>query len=402
MKTGFKVLGAIFALGTVVLLLLHVFLQHGLTKAMREVVLPRVKQKTGIDVRVERLSINVAAGHLYLKGVAVRNPDGFLVDDLVSVGLVDVEVDVMSLFKQKPIRVKHLTVEDSLVNIVRNVDGVLNIDVVQEGLPTKPSTPSDPSGNPAVPKPGEPEPLPEILIEQINCLAKVRYVDMRFDAVDLMLALALDGHGLGTIRDADAEWGELLLKGSLGGDKTRFITDLQLDLAQVADPQSLSFDLAGRIMEIDPKIMGKVYDSLGIRSAPFGFDPDLHCRDNRFAQSSFALNLKHIQLEDKLADKLGGMGSIDSLRFPVPVEGTLQEPSVNVQDALVKALGGNTRSLLNAFLRGAAAKETGAEEPPDSLSDAAVEILGDKVDEIGKNEALKKDLKDIGRKLFGK
>ena len=39
MKTSFKVLGAIMALGLVILLGLHLFLQYGLTKAMRDVVL---------------------------------------------------------------------------------------------------------------------------------------------------------------------------------------------------------------------------------------------------------------------------------------------------------------------------------------------------------------------------
>ena len=85
MKTTLKTLAAIFALGLVVLLGLHLFLQHGLTKTMREVVLPRIKAKTGIDARVGRLSINLPSGILYLDDVAVKNPDGFLLENLASV-----------------------------------------------------------------------------------------------------------------------------------------------------------------------------------------------------------------------------------------------------------------------------------------------------------------------------
>ena len=89
------------------------------------------------------------------------------------------------------------------------------------------------------------------------------------------------------------------------------------------------------------------------------------------------------------------MGSIGSLRFPVTVRGTLDAPVIDVREALFKALGGNTRSLLDAFLKGAAGKEAGLDRPPESIPDAVVEILGEHVEEIGENEAAKKVLKDL-------
>ncbi len=407
MKTTFKVVGAIFGLGLVILIGLHLFLQFGLTKAMREVVLPRVQQETGIEVRVEGLSINVVQGRLYLKGIAVRNPEGFLLENLASVEKVEVEVDIPSLLKQKLVRVKNVTIDDALVNVVRNKDGEINLNKLQEGLPQPPSSkgeePLPETGKPAGEQPPAeggpgaeaPKPLPEILIEALACQTRVRYVDLKLNQLDIALDLRVTGKKLGTQRDPAAVWGQLNLTGSLGDDKTSFITELELNLAPVTDPASLSFDLTGRIMEIDPKIMEEVYDKMGIRSAPFGFDPQLHCRNNRFEDSSFSLNLKNIRMEDKLARKLGGMGSIDALRFPVPVKGTLQEPFVDVQESLIRAFGGNTQSLMNAFLKGAAAKEAGLDEPPENMTDAAVEILGKHVEEIGDNEAAKKVLKDL-------
>jgi hypothetical protein len=158
------------------------------------------------------------------------------------------------------------------------------------------------------------------------------------------------------------------------------VTDLDLQLAPVTDPQSPSFDLTGRILEIDPRIMQEAYSRLGIRSAPFGFDPQLHCRDGVFEQSRVALNLNSIKLEDKLADRLGGMGSIQSLRFVVPVEGTLQSPEIDVQGSLLSAMGGNAQSLLDSLLKGAA----------------------DEINPGEGNEAVESGLKSLGRKLFGK
>jgi hypothetical protein len=92
------------------------------------------------------------------------------------------------------------------------------------------------------------------------------------------------------------------------------------------------------------------------------------------------LNLTDIKLEGKLADHLGGMGSIESLRLVVPVEGTLQSPRVDVQGSLLSAIGGNTQSMLDALLKGAA-----EEVAPD-----------------GAEDAVESGLKSLGRKLFGK
>ncbi len=328
MKTNFKVIASVFTLGFVILTLLHIFLQYGLTKTLRNVVLPRIRQEAGIDVQVGRLSINVAGGRLYLKNVSIRNPEGFALENLPSVDRIEVLVDVPSLFRQKPLRVKKVELRNAVVNVVRNRDGELNFNALQERLTTPPKQPA-PSRQP-LPESGgrEPptehpapdsKPLPEVLIETLQCGAKLRYLDMNYESLDLTLVLEVDGQGLSTQRDPATPWGRMLLNGSLGEDGTRFVTDLDLQLAPVTDPQSPSFDLTGRIMEIDPRIMQEAYSRLGIRSAPFGFDPQLHCRKGAFERSKVALNLTDIQLEDKLATRLGGMGSIASLRFVVPV-----------------------------------------------------------------------------------
>ncbi|HSR87858.1 MAG TPA: hypothetical protein VLL07_02795, partial [Pontiella sp.] len=89
MKTNFKVIGLVFGLGLVILIILQVFLQYGLTKTMRDVVLPRIRQETGIDVQVGRLSINLAGGRLLLKNVSVRNPEGFALENLASVDRIE-------------------------------------------------------------------------------------------------------------------------------------------------------------------------------------------------------------------------------------------------------------------------------------------------------------------------
>jgi len=405
MKTTFKVITAIFALGLVILFGLHLFLQYGLTKTMRDVVLPRVKAETGIDVRVGSLSINVPNGILYLKDLVVKNPEGFLLENLVSIERVVVEVDPLSLLKQKLIVVNNIEVEKALVNVIRNKAGEFNINAVQEELPQAPVPDREKPALEKVPdlgkQPGaeappvEAKPLPEILIEALQCKTVVRYIDFKLNQLDIALRLNVIGSNLSTQKDPAAPWGDLSVIGSLGNDRTSFVTDLMLHLAPVSDSENPSFDLKGRVMEIDPRIMAEAYSKLGIRSAPFGLEPLIYCREGEFQHSSISLNLKDIVFEDKLAGRLGGMASVGSLRFPVPIEGTLQQPSVNVQAALTGAISGNAQTLLASFLRGAAAKEAGLDQPPEDLTDAAVEVLGEHVGEVGDSETVKKVLKDL-------
>lgn len=406
MKTTFKVLTAIFMLGLVILIGLHLFLQFGLTQSMQEVVLPRIKSETGIDVRVGRLSINLPNGILYLNDVAVKNPDGFLLENLAAVERVRIEVDLFSLLKQNPILVKSIEVENALLNVIRNKDGEINLNQLVPPSPSPAPVPEieqpAPEREPEVaretipaPERTEPKTLPEVLIEMLQCRAKLRYVDFKLNELDIALDLSVIGSNLSTQRDPSVPWGEVAVIGSLGNKRTRFVTDLRMQLAPLADPQSPSFDLTGRIMEIDPRIMEEVYSKLGIRSAPFGLDPQIQCRNGRFQNSVVTLSLKDIVLEDKLADRLGGMASIGTLRFPVSIEGTLQEPTVDVERALYGALGGNVQTLLSSFLKGAAARETGLSEPPDDLTDSAVIVLGEHVDEIGESETITKVLQDL-------
>ena len=424
MKKTFKVLVSIAALGVVILLVFHLVMLYGLTSAMRKVVLPQLKEQTGIDARVGGLSINIAKGMMFLNDVEIKNPEGFLLENLASVDRIEVEVDIPSLFKQKLIRVKRVEIDNALVNVIRNQDGDINVTVLQEGLPpaqpvgepvpdigtdveTVPGEDGEPGpdiGSPdsgTIPEPGlpappeEPAPIQEMVIDALLCRAKVHYIDFRLNQLDIALDLRMVARGLSTQLDPATPWGTVDLVGALGNDKGSFRTDLDLRLAPITDPQVLSFDLTGKILEIDPRIMQKLYEELGIRSDPFGFEPRFQCRENQFRDSQMALILNNVQLDKKLAKKLGGMGLVESLRFVVPVEGSLEEPSVDFKSAFMGAVGGNTRAILDAWLKGAAAEEAGLEEPPETVSEAVVEILGEKIEEIGENEELKKVLKDL-------
>ncbi|WP_372806623.1 hypothetical protein [Pontiella sp.] len=409
MKKTFKVLGLMFVLGAAILGIVHLVMLFGLTGAMRDVVLPRIKQETGLDARVGKLSINLAEGVLFLDDVEVRNPEGFLLENLASVERMRVEVDFVSLIRQKPIHVKRVEIRRALVNVVRNKKGDLNIHMLREGLAQRPAEPTGEPGRPAEPTPPgkapEPElpapeakPLPEMLFDAILCKAELRYVDLKLKKLDIALDLTVIGQGLSTQRDPAVPWGAVSVVGALGDDRRSFATDLRMSLAPVTDPNRLSFDLSGKILEIDPKIMEEIYEELRIRSDPFGLEPVFHCRENRFENSRVTLSLENVRLEARLAKELGGMASVGTLRFPVAVQGTLQRPQADWQGAAMAAIGGNAGTLLDSLLKGVVEEQTGIAAVPTNRAavvEAAVEALGKEVKAIGKSDTVKKVLKDL-------
>lgn len=420
MKTTFKILGALLALGAVALLGLHLFLRFGLTQAMNETVLPRIKSDYGLDVAVGGLSLNLPAGTLSLKDVQIRNPEGFVLENLATVGRVEVKLDLLSLLGQDPIVVKNVDVERLRINLVRNEHGEFNVLALRETLsppaaakgkgvqvpPQAPSREAKPGGRPTAPAP-QPEtrevgPLPEVLLENLAFRAKLHYLDFKLNNLDLTLDLALTGENLSTLRGADAPWGALLLWGSVGSERSRFVTDLRAKVAPLLDPQNPSFDLKGKVMEIDPRILGKVFEKLGIRSDPFGIEPEIHCRDGAFKDSFLRLELKQVELGGKVSKHLGGPATIGTLRVSVPLGGTLQSPRFDVQEALASAVADNAHEVVSSLLSGVVAQKAGVTNGVSSnLTDAAVEVAADKVKKIGKSEATQKELAELAKSLGG-
>ncbi|WP_372799248.1 AsmA family protein, partial [Pontiella sp.] len=398
----------------------------------------------------------VPKGMLYLDDVQLRNPEGFLLENMASVERINVKVNVKSMLLQQPLIVHHVEVENALVNVIRNEAGEINVNSLKgpraEEAPEQPEPVPPPDAPPEkVPEPGKippkpkPEkPLPELLFERILCNATVRYIDFKLDQLDIALQLQAKAVNLSTLSDPEAGWGAAQITGSLGNDHNSYKTELNLRLAPVRSVDQLSFDLTGRIMEIDPRSLESLWKRAGIRPAPFGIEPEFHSRNHAFVNSQVSVSMKEVALEDKLSRKLGGMGTVETLSLTVPITGTLDRPRGDFQSALMSAIGKNAGSLLNAWIKGQAGKygvetaevpttvdaavdvlgeavkEIGESEtvkkvlkdladgepsatnaPPPISSDTAVEILGEHIEEIGENEELKKELKNLGKWLFG-
>jgi len=390
MKKMLKILLVVFSLGVVALIGLHFFLQYGLTNTMRKVVLPRIEEETGIRATIGDLSINLPKGTLNLWDVAIKNPKGFVLDDAAKVDHILIKIDFWALLTADKIKIEKIAVHDALVNVIRNKEGDLNLKAFEKPERAKPKTEQE--------KRAKKEKLkrdwPEILITDLACNATIKYLDFKLNELDLSLDLTLTGDHISTVKTPNTRWGNLFLVGGVGSEKSKFSTDLWMKIAPIRDPNSLSFDLTGRVMELDPRMLDKIYKKLKVKSMPFGVNPDLYVRENKFEHSKVYFELNNITFEKSLSEHLGDMASIESLKMPIPVRGTLQKPKFNVQQAFLDSVNPNSESILKAFLQG----KLDLEKPPEDITDASVEFLGKKVDEIGENEALKKLIKDVVNK----
>jgi len=391
MKKLLKILFTILSLGIISLIGLHFFLQHGLTNTMQNIVLPRIEKETGIRATIQNLSINLLKGTLNLREVAIKNPEGFVLDDAAKIDHILVRIDFWALLTTDQIKIEDIEIKNALLNVIRNPQGQINLkEFEKETLSLEPTSQGEKTTgiDTTQTEKKEEEALPEILIRALHINATVKYLDFKLNELDLSLQLKLVGDHISTLKTPNTRWGNLALVGSAGSKKSRFITNLKMKLAPINDPNRLSFDLSGKVMEIDQRMLDKLYEKLNIKSMPFGINPDVHIRENQFTNSKLNLELNNITFTHHSSKHVI---NIDNLTLPIPVKGTLKNPKIDLQEALKTSMNSNSKSILKAFLQ----NELNLENTPEDITDAGVDLLGKKVDKIGENEALKKLLKDV-------
>ena len=109
----------------------------------------QLRARTGFEVSVASLSCNVFSGRLAVRGLVLRNPASFPVNDFVELRDFSAAADVWSLLSDRLV-VDDLTVDVRKVTLVRRADGRSNTEVFQQAL----------AGSPAGPAPAAVAPLP--------------------------------------------------------------------------------------------------------------------------------------------------------------------------------------------------------------------------------------------------
>ncbi len=377
----------------ILMVLLHLGLLYGLSWVVKKTVLPQVASQLDVEVCLGRLSVNLPAGLVVLRDIKISNLEDFIPDKLAIIPYAEIKVEVGSLFTRNPLMVRHVYLKNGEINLVRNRQGVLNFHVLQkrlsdaavgtEGIDAPPEDVAPDMAyrrarkvptKEAPARAGYPAKPVEIRIEKVICTANVRYLDMRLPSLDLLLNMDLIAEGLSTESDPAAPWASVRLTGGWGVDRNGSKANLSMHLAPVTDTEALSFDLTGRIMGIDPRLLGDASKKLGIGSSPFGVDLRFHCRAGQLESSHLTVNLRDVNIASALGYDDGHVPT-QALQFSVPIEGSLKKPKINIAGALQSAIRRNAPAFLGALLEGAAEKVGGFEQPVNDLKEAATAII---------------------------
>ncbi|NLB59859.1 MAG: hypothetical protein GX806_02085, partial [Lentisphaerae bacterium] len=94
-----KLLIALVALVVLVVLGLQLFLQYGLTEALKKYILPAAKERLQVDAALEGVSVNLLAGSFTLRGLQVINPSGFQEPTMLALRRCRVKIGIPALFR---------------------------------------------------------------------------------------------------------------------------------------------------------------------------------------------------------------------------------------------------------------------------------------------------------------
>jgi hypothetical protein len=366
MKVLFKILKWFVA----VLLLLAVlmvgglygFLKHGLTGTVQQYVLPAVLEQTGLDAELDHVSLDLFKGVFDISGVRVKNPAGFAESNLLEVESAAVAVQLKSLLGRDPIVVQRIKLQGAQLHVVRNREKVINLQQIQQELKlpvakgsslpeqvkvpeNQPAMETPPEAVPAVP--ATPMPLPALVLRALEADVTVDYADHSEEPIVETGALALNlrGRNLATATAGDVPWGELYLMATVKVNGHEFPVNFNMLLAPYESPETLSFDLKGVPFEVDGSWISKAIDKLGVASKKVWLEVDVKAREGVFVvpDSVIGTELKGATLDKSVA---GVELTASSLKFELPVSGTVMQPVIDWQGSLNSVIKQNQKVLL--------------------------------------------------------
>ncbi len=386
MKKALRILGKVLGwMVLAVVLLLVVVLAVGPNLAVK-VVNAKARNFVNAEVSLKDIDLNLFRGYIELEGLRVAQPEGFEGEPLLELPHAHVKLNVGSLLKP-PIVIRDVAVKDLSASIIKNADGVLNVEKLVR-------TPPEPEGEPEAKKPAGAPPavaLDSLLIENL----KVRYVDSSFDHKD-PLDVGVNGLVLSVtdiLFDTSAKPGRVLPGRVKLTSKITQGKDADAHLGAIARLGVLSTNvpavnagvrLAGLNLEvIDPVLPAGI--GTGIAAVLGGSILDVE------ADISMASDVRNIDVV--LVNK--------SMRLPLPTGGGFDTIMADLGKLLAARLGGQVASMAgNVGAAGVEVAGTAAESAL-AVGKGAGRIVGNiggGLLKMGKG-ALKGDVKSVGAAL---
>ncbi len=134
-------------IGAAVIVVGLLFLVARLDDVVQGLIERRVAALTGTPVQVEKVAIALAEGRASVRGLTVANPPGFQAPNALTLGEVQVELDLRSLLAD-PLVIDEIRIVDPHVFYEVNADGIANIDAIRGTVEARRHKPHAPAATP--------------------------------------------------------------------------------------------------------------------------------------------------------------------------------------------------------------------------------------------------------------
>ncbi len=376
----------------VLLVGLLVFLSHGITESTRKWALPMISARTGLEIRVERVSANPLAGSVTLHGVHVANPAGFDKADMLFLRRGSVTLGLRDLLRGGVTGIRKARVNDGLLTVVRNADGDVNVSEMARAVQratTHGPTPDAPEQEES-PANGA-QPASPFRIGDAAAKLLTTYVDHKLFPTPVQLSLHLDVRlqNIATRGPADALSGAVSARAVMAGKDDRGTVQLHGMLGPVADPPRLSFVASAKIEDLSVGILRLLAEQQELKLGWVSGSLNLQCDNGVFdtEKSALRLTFHNTGFTGRMKEKMQGMEKLERFTMIAPISGTLAEPQIDVQAALQQAMLGD--EVLGAVLRHV--MEQGG-QPPQELRESDEDRI-----KKGKSFDLDKFIREIRR-----
>jgi len=378
------------------------FLTEGLTSALNEHIFPTLQSEYGLDLTIENAQVHLLKGRAEVAGLTLRNLEGYEKPMLLTAETLFLQIEWLSLLKRDLLVIKRAEAAGITLSVERNEQQKINIKELVEKLQSaKPldeqvlkemAEDLDPEERIPVAAAGAAAQLP-VHIRRIAVKGTVLYTDAALER-DYPLDLQLTGSDLFTVPAEDQPGTLLILRGSLHGKPTAFVTDLNAFLDPLTDPSKPSFNATGSMLNLNVKVLKELLRKNDMDCNSFSLKPSIICRKGVLDDSLVELILSDLTYRNTALGKTS---------LKLPLHGTIEKPELDLTGALQTLFTEQSAALLRILAKEELQKRNGdTNEPPrGSLSDLLIKELGKNVKEVDESKDLQDSLRKLGNSLLG-
>jgi len=379
MKVLIKTLLVLAVIAVLLVAGAQLFLSRGLTGALNNAVFPAVKSIYGLELSIEKASVNLFAGKADLGGFSVRNLKGFEAPQLFGFRTCLLDINMLSLIKHDPVIVTRTEISGARLIVERNDKKQINVQMLAEGIKPIESADQDPDS---------PEPAEEQTIPMLPLWIQGAILDLEIEYFDSgeqdHYTFALRGTGRNVfiaMPNAEQPNSTFTLRGSLADDENAFATDLKAELAPIIDPGNPTFRIIGRILDIDSAFINRLLARNKIQSETFTLNPNITCRNGNLHGSRIELILENAKIYDT---------SVDQIKLPLMLGGHWRSPRItNFEKTLSAAFSAQGAKIARAVALEKLKEETGLDADA-NVSELITKQLSESFEEVSENPALQR------------